>query len=120
MATISRDTASAIRNYCYANLSEFHARHVARHDVSYQTFLRFVNGERVQEQTSERIMASLRELNLVDDDGVPTHFDTVYTLLYQCMTWAELVVANPNHENLASLRDQVAAVKQFLSRYIKL
>jgi len=120
MATISRDTASAVRNYCYQNLREFHGRHVAQHDVSYQTFLRFVNGERVQEETAERIVASLRELNLVDADEVPTHFDTVYTMLYQLATRSELVVSNPNHDNLVKLRDQVAAVKQFLSRYIKL
>ena len=118
--TLSRDTASAVRNYCYNNLREFFSRHVEQFDISYQTFLRIVNGEKVTEETYLRVISALRELNLVDSDDTPSHFDTVYTMLYSFVKQSEQVITNPNHENLKTLRDQVVAARQFLRSYVTL
>lgn len=118
--TLSRDAASAVKNYCYSNLREFYSRHVEQFDISYQTFLRVVNGGKVTEETYLRVVSALRELNLVDSDDTPSHFDAVYTMLYSFVKKAEQVVANPNHENLKTLRDQVVDVRQFLRSYVTL
>lgn len=115
--TMSRDTSAAVKTYCYNNLREFYARHVAQYDISYQTFLRITSGEKVTEETFLRVISGLRDLNLIDAENLPTHFDTVYTFLYEFVKRSEQVVKNPNHENLKAVRELAVTVRQFLKPY---
>lgn len=117
---LSRDAAAAVRRFCYNNLHEFHDRHVARYEVSYQSFLRVMNGERTTEETMFRILSALRDLNLLDAEGLPTHLDSLYAALYKFTKLAERVIGNPNHENLKAMNDEVSAVKQLIRPYVTL
>lgn len=116
--TISRDTAAAVRTFSYNNLREFYARHIAQYDISYQTFVRLLNGEKVTEETFLRVLSALRELNLIDSENLPTHFDTVYSMLHSFVEKSERAVANPNHANLKTLKELAVDVRQFLKPYV--
>lgn len=117
--SISRDLAAAVRTYSYNNLHEFFQRHIAQYDISYQTFLRCISGERVSEETLLRVLMSLRSLHLAEGEhDIPTHFDTLYTMLYAFTKAAEGAVASPGLDQMRRLQELAKDTRQFLKPYV--
>jgi hypothetical protein len=117
--SVSRDLAAAVKTYCYNNLHEFYQRHIAQYDISYQTFVRCMAGERVSEETRLRVLMSLRSLNLAEGEhDIPTHFDTLYTMLYSFAKAAEEAVASPGLDQMKKLQELAKDARQFLKPYI--
>ncbi len=117
--TISRDLSAAVRSYSYNNLHEFFQRHIAQYDISYQTFVRCMSGERVTEETHLRVLMSLRSLNLAEGESdLPTHFDTLYTMLFDFVKASEEAVGNPGLDQMRRLQELAKETRQFLKSYV--
>ncbi len=116
--SISRDLAAAVKAYSYNNLHEFFQRHIAQYDISYQTFVRCMSGERVSEETHLRVVMALRSLGLADgDQDTPDHFSTLYGMLYDFAKAADEAVTNPGLDQMRRLSELARDARQYLKPY---
>ena len=72
-ALLSRDTAGAIKHFCFNNITEFWRRYSADLPMSRVTFHRAVIGENVYEENAEAIENLTIRLGIADKQGGSTY-----------------------------------------------
>ena len=102
--TLSRDTISSIRFFCFATFSGFYDRYKSQLPMDRSTFYRVVTGENVRKENTDAVEFLAKKLGLIEMGKAGSDFVSQKTCIKKLYKNLESVFREPSMKNLAKLK----------------
>lgn len=103
-AVLPRDTAVAIKQYCWDNISEFYRRFEKELNISQATFYRALSGDYSSETTIDNIMKIVEMFKIGYENREASAWEIKKIYVKEMFRVIDQIINNPSLENLSSLK----------------
>ncbi len=110
--TLSFDTITSLKHFCYGNISEFYRRHGDHFDMSRATFSRIMGGSASDAKNIDQINQLCYTLGISDPDTKKMSLSYRTTLSRRLIMVCEVIIADPSLKNLKNLIDFLKSHKE--------